>query len=103
MPYRLSPLAERDLDEIWFYISEDASPTTADRLIDDIIDRLDLLAEQPRMGRARPEFGPGVRSFVVENYVIYYRREGQVLIARILHGRRDQLAAVGQRSRKERR
>jgi toxin ParE1/3/4 len=93
MPYRLSALAERDLDEIWTYVAEDASPTTADRLIDDIIDRFDLLAEQPGMGRARPEFGPGVRFFAVENYVIYYRHDGDVQIARILHGRRDQKAA----------
>ena len=96
MPYRLSALAERDLDEIWTYVAEDASPTTAERLIDDIIDRFDLLAEQPAMGRARPEFGPGVRSFAVENYVIYYRHDGDVLIARILHGRRDQMAAWSQ-------
>jgi hypothetical protein len=39
MPYRLSALAERDLDDIWTYVAEDASPTTAARLIDDIIDR----------------------------------------------------------------
>ena len=32
MPYRLSPLAERDLEEIWSYVAEDASATTADRL-----------------------------------------------------------------------
>ena len=93
MSYRLSDLAERDLDEIWSYVAEDASPTTADRLIDDIIDRLELMVEQPRMGRARPEFGPGVRSLAVKNYVIYYRHDGDVLIARILHGRTDQMAA----------
>jgi toxin ParE1/3/4 len=98
MSYRLSALAERDLDEVWSYVAEEASPTTADRLIDDIIDRFDLLAEQPRMGRARPEFGPGVRSFAVENYVIYYRQEGDILIARILHGRRDQIAAWSESS-----
>ena len=39
MPYRLSALAERDLEEIWSYVAEDASPATADRLIDSIIDR----------------------------------------------------------------
>lgn len=44
------------------------------------------------MGRLRPELGSGVRSFVVENYVIYYRHEDDVLIARVLHGRRDQAA-----------
>ncbi|MEO8683112.1 MAG: type II toxin-antitoxin system RelE/ParE family toxin, partial [Vicinamibacterales bacterium] len=69
MPYRLSSLAEQDLDEIWLYFAEEASPTTADRLIDDIVDRFDLIAEQPRIGRLRPEFGPGVRSTSVENHV----------------------------------
>ena len=90
---RLSALAERDLEEIWSYVAEDASPATADRLIDAIVDRFELLVEQPRMGRLRPEFGGGVRSFTVENHVIYYRHDGVVLIARVLHGRRDQAAA----------
>lgn len=93
MPYRLSALAEQDLEEIWSDVAEDASPNTADRLIDAIIDRFELLSEQPRMGRLRPEFGEGVRSFTVENHVIYYRHDKDVLIARILHGRRDQIAA----------
>ena len=39
MPYRLSALAERDLEEIWSYVAEGASPATADRLIDAIVDR----------------------------------------------------------------
>lgn len=93
MPYRLSSLAERDLAEIWSYVAEKASLTTADRLIDDIIGRFELLAEHPRMGRVRPAFGVGVRSPGVEHHVIYYRHEGKVLIARVLHGRRDQAAA----------
>jgi len=93
MPYRLSALAEQDLEEIWSYVAEDASPATADRLIDAIVDRFELLVEQPRMGRLRPEFGGGVRSFTVENHVIYYRHDGDVLIARVLHGHRDQAAA----------
>jgi toxin ParE1/3/4 len=98
MPYRLSPLAEQDLEEIWSYVAGDGSPATADRLIDAIIDRFELLAEQPRMGRLRPEFGEGVRSFAVESCVIYYRLETDVLIARILHGRRDQAAAWSESS-----
>jgi toxin ParE1/3/4 len=93
MAYRLSDLAERDLAEIWSYVAEDTGPARADRLIDAIFDRFELLVEQPRIGRNRPEFGEGVRSFVVESYVIYYRHDGDVLIARILHGRRDQAAA----------
>src|SRR5882672_5960504 len=93
MPYRLSGLAEQDLEEIWSDVAEHASPIAADRIIDAIIDRFELLAEQPRMGRLRPEFGAGVRSFAVENHVIYYRHDEDVLIARVLHGRRDQASA----------
>jgi toxin ParE1/3/4 len=93
MPYRLAALAEQDLEEIWSHVAEDASPATADRLIDAMIDRFELLAEQPRMGRLRPEFGTGIRSFAVENHVVYYRHDADVLIARVLHGRRDQVAA----------
>ena len=93
MPYRLSVLAEQDLEEVWFYVAEDASPATADRLIDSIFDRFELLGEQPAIGRLRPEFGAGVRSFVVESHVIYDRHDGDVVIARVLHGRRDQAAA----------
>jgi toxin ParE1/3/4 len=99
MSYRLSPLTEQDLDEIWSYVAEDASLTTADRLIDDIVNRFERLAEQPGIGRIRPEFGIGVRSFAVENYVIYYRQEGDdVLIARILHARRDHIAVWSESS-----
>src|SRR5262245_61627651 len=75
MPYRLSPLAEQ---EIWSYIAEDASPSTADRLVDALFDRFELLVDQPRMGRIRPEFGEGVRSVGVESYVIYYRTAEEI-------------------------
>jgi plasmid stabilization system protein ParE len=50
------------------------------------------------MGRLRPEFDEGVRSFAVESYVIYYRDERVVLIARVLHGRRDHAAAWSESS-----
>src|SRR6516225_5752032 len=79
MPFRLSSLAEQDLEEIWSYVAEDASPTTADRLIDAIFDRFELLVERPRIGRSRKEFGEGVRSFVVESYVICYRHDLAIL------------------------
>ncbi len=66
MPYRLSTLAEQDLEEIWSYVAEDASAATADWLIDAIFNRFELLVEQSRMGRHRPEFGEGVRIDTIE-------------------------------------
>jgi toxin ParE1/3/4 len=93
MRYRLSELAEQDLLETWLHVAADASVERADRLLEAIGQRFELLAEHPRMGRQRPEFGSDVRSFVVENHVIYYRPEKELLIARVLHGSRDQIAA----------
>jgi toxin ParE1/3/4 len=72
MRHRLSELAESDLREIWRYVAADTSVERTDRLLEAIGDGLDLLAEHPRIGRRRPEFGAGVRSFAVENHVIYY-------------------------------
>ena len=93
MRYRLSELAEQDLLELWLHVAADAGPERADGVIEVIVSRFELLAEQPEMGRSRPEFGKGVRSLPAGNHVIYYRFEGEPLIARVLHGRRDQLAA----------
>ena len=54
MAFRLSGLSELDLAEMWSYVAEDAGPTTADRLLDAIVDRFALLAERPGIGRLRP-------------------------------------------------
>ena len=53
--------------------------------------RVALLARQPYIGRRRDEdLRPGVRSFVVGDYVIAYRVDGDnVLILRVLRGSRD--------------
>ena len=55
------------------------------------IDRaLHELLDFPAMGRSRDDLGPGFRSRRVEQHVIYYRVEDDaILIARILHVRRE--------------
>ena len=45
MRYRLSELAEQDLLEIWLYVAADATVERADRLLEAIGDRFELLAE----------------------------------------------------------
>ena len=74
MAHRLAPRAERDLDDIWYYVAKEAgSVEIADRLIDSITDRFILLASFPYMGRSRDqEFGSACRSFAVGEYVIVY-------------------------------
>lgn len=88
--YRITDEARADLDAIWFYVAERGGIETADRLIDAIIERFPLLASTPAMGFARENFAPGLRSFPVGDYLIFYRRaSGRIDIVRVLHGSRD--------------
>ena len=81
-----------DLDDIWLYVAkESGSIEIANRLIDTLTDRFLALGRFPRIGRSRDEdFGPGYRSLAAGEYVIVYSIEGDdVLILRVVHGRRD--------------
>ena len=71
--------AERDLSEIWDYIAED-NESAADRTLREIDARCHLLGQHPKMGRDRSDIGPGIRSFPVGNYLIFYRETGQLQI-----------------------
>jgi len=84
-----SPEAENDLDEIWWYIAQD-NPDCADKLLDEIEEASQKLARFPNMGRSRDELHPGLKSFPVGMYLIFYMPiSGGILIVRILHGMRD--------------
>lgn len=84
-----SPQSARDICEIALFISRD-DPAAADRLIDLFDDKLRMLAENPALGRSRDELAPGVRSFAVGNYLLFYRAAPEVVeLVRILHGARD--------------
>jgi toxin ParE1/3/4 len=98
MAHRVSPRAEADLDDIWFYVArESGSLDIATRLIDGITSRFLLLAGVPYAGRARDaNFGAGTRSLTVGEYVIVYCVEdSDVLILRVVHGRRELEALFG--------
>jgi toxin ParE1/3/4 len=87
--YRLTQEARREVLEIWNYIAED-DEAAADRFIDLLIDRFEMLGRNPQAGRRRDDLRRGYRSFPVKEYLILYRVEPQqVGIMRVLHGRRD--------------
>jgi toxin ParE1/3/4 len=80
--------ANEDLVEIWGYIARD-SFRAADRLLETIEEKCQLLAEFPQMGRQRDELAPGLRSFGVGAYLIFYRIiEDGIEVIRVLHGAR---------------
>lgn len=94
---RVSSLAERDLDDIWYRIALNSGIALADQVIDSITEKFALLAEFPEAGVRRDEIDPGVRALPVQRYLIYYRESGKFLdIARVLHGMRDQCAAFSE-------
>ena len=83
------PRAADDLIELWDYIADD-NVARADAFIDDVNAKVNLLAEQPMLGRSREELAPGLRSFPFGRYVIFYEviPDG-IAIVRVLHGARD--------------
>ena len=91
---RVSRRARNDLDQIWLHIAREVNIETADRFVDDLTNRFPLLAGMPEAGRSREDLEPGLRSFPVEDFLIYYRRARRgILISRVIHGRRDQRSA----------
>ena len=76
---------------------DEANPRVAGRFVDAVEATLDILLEQPGMGRARfrnwPELG-GIRSFRVQRpfhrFLIFYRHDTSALFAeRLIYGGRD--------------
>lgn len=91
--YEFSPLAERDLDEIFDYITRElCSPQATEDLIDKIQSAVERVCEFPF---SCPLLGnptlrkKGYRLLIVESLNIFYVVEGKVVIRRILHGRRN--------------
>lgn len=55
--------------DLWDWIARDDAQA-ADRMVDRIGSVARLLADNPRMGRARPEIADDLRSFAVGRWVI---------------------------------
>jgi len=84
-----------DLTDIWLYIARD-NITAADKLLDTIAAECQRLAEMPDLGRKREDLGPGLRSWPVGRYLIFYRKTaGGIEVIRVLHGARDLSALFG--------
>jgi toxin ParE1/3/4 len=91
----IAPEARQDLREIRAHIAKD-DPRAARRVVTRLREMTRLLAGAPAMGRARPELGTDLRSFVADRHVLFYRPlEGVagIEVVRVLDGARDVEAA----------
>jgi toxin ParE1/3/4 len=85
-----SQRAERDLDDIWDYYAQNASPELAEKLMARIDGAAARVAARPMLGRARDDLLPGIHSIRVAPYLIFYRiGEDAIEVVRVLHDRRD--------------
>jgi len=88
------PRARQDLREIAIYVAE-RNPVAARRLVARIVASCKLHASVPRGGRARPELGQHLRSFVVDPYIVVYLPiDDGIDVVRVVHGRRNIPAVV---------
>ena len=90
LPYRLTPRALADLDDIWRYSAETWSIEQADRYVDALVRMFETIAAMPPLARERSEFSPPVRIHVHDGHLIVDRMAGDhVAILRLLGGRQD--------------
>lgn len=89
---RFLKIAEEDFTEIISFIADD-NPTAAEAIATKIEKNLELLSENPRLGRVpRDEEikNLGYRYIIIQNYIVFYTvEEKMILVHRILHGARN--------------
>lgn len=78
----LHPEAYDDIDEIRSYMAED-SPDAADRMVNEVFERIRLLAQVPSQGFRRPNFTCLPLRFVA----VRLRKTPRVVA--VIHGRRS--------------
>jgi antitoxin ParD1/3/4/toxin ParE1/3/4 len=89
--FHISRPAQSDLAAIWDYIAMRSGAGAADRVLAEIYDAIQLLADNPLMGHARADVkNPKYRFWTVYSYVMAYRPDRKpITIARVVHGARD--------------
>ena len=97
---RVSAAAERDLDDIWYYIAtHSGSAERANKFVDSITRRLSILMRSPKAGMGRDEIDFDLRGLAVGDYLVYYRESARsIVISRIIHGSREQGVAYDDKS-----
>ena len=95
MKVRFTRKAQRDLAEIYDYISQD-SPTIASRFVARLVERAREIGDHPMAGRATDD--PGVRVVVAPRlrYLIFYAiAEDELRITHIRHTSRRRPSGWG--------
>src|SRR5258705_12807663 len=86
---RILRSALKDLDQIWLYIARD-NIDAAENLVDSIEAAAKRLAQMPGIGRKRDELQPGLLSYPLDSYILfYYRTRTGIDLLHVYHGSRN--------------
>jgi toxin ParE1/3/4 len=86
----LRPHAQRDVEEIWDYTAEKWDSDQAEIYILSVKRTLEMLADDPRLGRACEEIRAGYRKHRTGSHIVFYRALNDgIEIVRILHQSMD--------------
>ena len=87
LKWRLSEEAQRDLGEIRFFTKREWGIVQSDRYIKTIREKIELLAQNPRIGIDRSaDLEEGIRSVFIGSHTIYYVFDVEMLtVHAILH------------------
>jgi len=88
-PYRLSPLAEIDLEEIWLYTLKNWSLDQAERYHGQIMTAIEGLAAGVKTGRPVTIRAGYFKDPVGSHFVFYRQSVASLDVIRILHKRMD--------------
>jgi toxin ParE1/3/4 len=87
---RLTDRARDDLRAIWFETANRRDEAAADRMTAKVLEACRAHARFPETGRSRDDLLPGLRSFPVAPFVVFFRPHADTIeVLRVLHGRRD--------------
>lgn len=88
--YRLTPAAERDLENIWLYTRRQWNTEQADRYTAILANAFAELAQAPQTAPRCDHIRSGYRHRNVERHMIYFRvTDYGIAIVRVLHDRMD--------------
>jgi toxin ParE1/3/4 len=85
----VSPLAERDLIDIWQHSQAQWGETQADRYVDELEQGFRRLARNPELGARREHIRHGYRVLFIKSHAVYYKVTTAIHIVRVLHVRMD--------------
>ena len=98
MPWRIvvTPEARDQLDSIYGYIAEAASPAIAERFTSAIVDHLGALADHPHIGAPRDDLRPGLRTLTHRRRVTiaFVVEDATVVVIGFYYGGQDFEALV---------